>query len=466
MKSIVFVFDSLRADHISHLGYNRKTTKNIDSLAANGVTFEEAFSQATWTGPSSGSIVASQYPLVHQTGFLYQQRDPPPTIARPFQQSDHVTGCISPMTALSRENYDGFDEHIDLFEDYDPTAVETPEVVIDKTLDFINNHYNEDFFLFVWTSGTHTPYITPEKYNPKFSANHGFERASIPALQSSSIEDRRNVIDHYDDAIRYSDAEFGRILDQLKKYDIYEKTSLVVTADHGEMFDEHYRLEHSHPRLRRMMKTVLPEKIRSNNQLLTRTGWVGHQGILPYDELIHVPLIIKLPENKHAGRRVTELAQTLDIGPTLHDYANLDQMDTTQGTSLRPAIDTGNIVNEYVYSSSPMLMGLPVYHSVRDKEYKYMKIKRKPTNRQTKAEFNKQRARYLLSGLLYASLPSELLFDVAHNETQNIASENPSAVEDFSHEFEKWYRFASDDMNPSMMSEKRLEQLEDLGYIE
>ena len=465
MKSVVFVFDSLRAAQISHLGYHRNTTPNIDSIAADGVTFEQAFSQAMWTGPSSGSIVASQYPLVHRTGFMYRRRESPPSIAQPFQDSEHITACISPMRALGSDRYDGFDEHVDLFETCDPGGKDTPQKLIQHTLEFIDDHHDEDFFLFVWTSGTHTPYVTPDKYEPRFSDGHGEEEASIPALQEASYEKRETVQNHYDDAIRYSDAEFGRVLDCLREHGIYDEATITVTADHGELLDEHYRLEQVGGRIGRTLKAILPSTIKSKYQLFERTGWVGHQAVLPYDELIHVPLVMKLPENEHAGRRVTRLAQTLDIGPTLHDYAGLGQMNTAQGMSLRPAIDHGNIVNKYVYSSSPMLMGLPIFHSIRDEAHKYIRIDRKPMSDQVRAEFRSQPMQFLFSILMYSALPNEVLFDVDAGEMKDISYNRPDLLEQFRDEYENWYDTGVGDQD-DVITDGKMEHLESLGYID
>ena len=59
---ILIVIDTLRADHVGAYGYNRDTTPNIDQLAKEGILFKNAFSQSSWTRPSTASILTGLYP--------------------------------------------------------------------------------------------------------------------------------------------------------------------------------------------------------------------------------------------------------------------------------------------------------------------------------------------------------------------------------------------------------------------
>jgi arylsulfatase A-like enzyme len=99
-----------------------------------------------------------------------------------------------------------------------------------------------------------------------------------------SAEDLRYVLDLYDEEILASDQQFGKLIDLLKEQDLYDNTLIVVLSDHGEEFNDH--------------------------------GSYGHGGRL-WEELIRVPLLIKLPGAEFAGTRVTERVRVMDILPTV-----------------------------------------------------------------------------------------------------------------------------------------------------
>ena len=65
---ILIVADTLRADHLGLYGYDRPTSPNLDSWAAEGRVFEHAFAPAPWTLPSFASIYTGRWPLIHQGG--------------------------------------------------------------------------------------------------------------------------------------------------------------------------------------------------------------------------------------------------------------------------------------------------------------------------------------------------------------------------------------------------------------
>ena len=115
-------------------------------------------------------------------------------------------------------------------------------------------------FLWVHLYDPHDPYDPPEPYKTKYAANP------------------------YDGEIAYTDANVGRLLDELRKRAIYDNSVIAVMADHGEAFGEHGEREH---------------------------------GIFLYDETIHVPLLLKLPAQHNAGTRVEERAGLADVAPTI-----------------------------------------------------------------------------------------------------------------------------------------------------
>jgi arylsulfatase A-like enzyme len=118
--------------------------------------------------------------------------------------------------------------------------------------------------------------------------------------------DLQHIVDAYDADLRATDMGFRRLRRFLRRNGLLEEALIVLTSDHGEEFDEH--------------------------------GTVGWHGHTLYEELLQVPLIIKLPGNAHAGTRVSSSVRSLDIAPTVLDYASVPMPEGFQGVSLRPYI--------------------------------------------------------------------------------------------------------------------------------
>jgi arylsulfatase A-like enzyme len=468
MKTIVFVFDSLRMDHISSYGYSRKTTPNMDMIASDGVVFEQAFSQAIWTTPSSGSILTGRYPMAHRRlSWENQIADSAETVAAPFQEAGVHTCAISTMATVSEQGgYDeGFDEFIELFNERPPTDPATPKAVMDRVIQWLKANAERDFLLFVWSSGTHTPYQTPN--HDAFVPEDNQELGAIPELKSAASEQTDLVRDLYDNTIHYNDAQFGRIVESLKSLDIYDETLLALLSDHGEIFDEYARLEHTVPVADRLLERIVPDGVKKRNNLFYPSGWLGHQAVLPYDELLHVPMIIKFPEGNYACTRVKSLVQNIDIGPTLIDYLLDDSWASAQGQSLLPTLD-GQTVNDYVYSTSSVIGGDVLYHSIRDDEFKYVRLTGK---RPSWANLRRLPRRAIGSQLLRFVADSELLFSVPEGESKNLLANDESIDKKYRNAFQTWMDFnqdiaQKDETHSGRLDETTEDRLRELGYLE
>jgi arylsulfatase A-like enzyme len=235
-------------------------------------------------------------------------------------------------------------------------------------------------------------------------------------------------------------------------------------GDHGELLFEHGRMAQSPDFLQHLLKRVFPNQV-SKYRLFDRYGYVGHQGVIPYDELTNVPLIVKLPEQKFAGTEQSTLVQTIDVFATIVDQIadlNLD----SQGSSLYPAITDGAEVNEYVHTDSPTLFGNRRYQSVRTKNRKY--IQTKLTSISAK-DIYKRPDRTLFSILSQVGSHSDILFDVK-KENEDISSNNESDLGELRAELqsqqqrnEEWsanYRTETSEVDADAK-----ERLENLGYV-
>jgi len=97
--------------------------------------------------------------------------------------------------------------------------------------------------------------------------------------------DRQHIVEAYDAEIRSADRAFGTLVALLRKLGLFDDALVVVTSDHGEEFGEHGQM-----------------------------GWHSHT---LYDELLHVPLLVKLPGSRRAGNTVEETVRGIDIAPTV-----------------------------------------------------------------------------------------------------------------------------------------------------
>jgi arylsulfatase A-like enzyme len=122
----------------------------------------------------------------------------------------------------------------------------------------------------------------------------------LDEIESVSMEVRRELEALYDAEIAANDENFGLLLDKLQKLGIYDSSVVVFVSDHGEEFYEH-------------------------------RGWT--HGKTLHAEMLRVPLVIKMPGAKNP-RRLSELAQHVDLFPTLVELAGGTVPTMVQGRSL------------------------------------------------------------------------------------------------------------------------------------
>lgn len=371
-RGILYVFDSLRLDNIGCYGYSRNVTPAIDSVAADGSRFENSYSQAIWTYPSAGSIFTGLYPRAHGS----QQFDEPlnpdhPHIADGFVGTDVTTACFSTTLGVSpvRGFEQGFDEFYHIDDGKAGLRPDVMDILNEKLLPWVKRHSDNGFFVVVWAMGTHHPYRTPHNTeDPTKPLRTG--KGTAEWLSSLSHDRVDEVHELYNDVVEYSDRSFGALVEVLRSEDIYEKTTLLVTSDHGEIFDEHARYEYVPPPVKHLVRTVVgTDKCRSYG-LFDPSAFLGHQDTFPYEELINVPLIYK---PSRAAPRLPEIVERtvelIDLLPTVHDLGGLRDAGRAQGTSLLTPLDEAE-ENRFVFTRSQVHKGNVTYASVHDNQHK------------------------------------------------------------------------------------------------
>jgi arylsulfatase A-like enzyme len=200
-----------------------------------------------------------------------------------------------------------------------------------------------DFFLFLHVFDPHWPYNSPESHRERFAPRPVDISALLDLVKRGapprSDEDVRAMESLYDAEIAYTDGEVGRFLEELRKRGLYERSLIVLTADHGETFYEHGHWQHS--------RTL-------------------------YDELLHVPLIVKFPGGEPKGR-ASSIASHIDILPTVLAGLGLAERDDLRGVDLRKLAgrETASrmAVSEYVWL---LPEGIRARFSFRTREHRYV----------------------------------------------------------------------------------------------
>ena len=311
---VLVVVDTLRADALGCYGAPANPTPALDALAREGVLFEKAASSAPWTLPSFGSLFTSAFPGMHgavgtfETRFHTLHRNLV-TAAQAFRRQGYATGAVVNNIFLKQEF--GFRKGFETY-DFFPAEIRRirpAEKVTDRALRWLDDHGDgaRPFFLFVHYYDPHFAYLPPEPFRSRFG---GEVTDKIKAIEDPvDVRDGKVVLDSeerddlqrlYTGEVAYTDREIGRLIDHLRAAGLLDRTLVVVTADHGEEFWEHAGFEHGH--------TL-------------------------YEELLHVPLILRFPNGTFSGRRVDAPVRLMDLVPTLLDRLGLDAPPTFRGES-------------------------------------------------------------------------------------------------------------------------------------
>ncbi len=344
--SVVFIsIDTLRADHLGTYGYRaRPTSPQLDTLAQDSVVFEQHQSTAPWTTPAHLSMMTGLYPAHHGVmqpyfelvsgleggGRVDALAQAIPTLAELMSEAGYRTaaftggGAVDPATGLGQG-----------FERYETDHYKLTDAHLD-TLDTWMGESDTPFLLFWHTFEVHAPYTDGRFLEPE----HAPEPAALASLQaaltgldtllrkgrpSESHQGKAHQMmaqmlgEHgmrtpavtealYDGGIAAMDSRLGALIDTLKRRGIYDSCLLVVTSDHGDEFEDH------HP------------------------FYYDAHGHSLYEELVHTPLLVKLPGQAEAGRRVAQRVSAVDLLPTIAAVLSLEPPAELDGRSLVPLL--------------------------------------------------------------------------------------------------------------------------------
>ncbi|MFP6655364.1 MAG: sulfatase [Myxococcota bacterium] len=314
--------DTLRQDSLGCYGYSRPTSPNIDAFSKDCVVFDESIAQAPSTKPSHASIFTSLNVRTHGTfpGFDYVLSDKHLAMAEILAAEGYRTASYNGGGNV--KSHFGFAQG---FQIYDSTSPDRFIDAVNLATDWLDLNGTDPFFLFLHTYEVHHPYTPAPEFAQLFDSDYSGQlppAISIELLrkinskkQAVDDADRQHIRNLYDAEIRSMDAAFATFIEFLKASGKYDESLIIVTSDHGEEFGER-----------------------------GAEGWHSHT---LYDELLHVPLLIKFPQSRFKGTRVEGMVRGIDILPTIIDVLGLPEVNRMEGISLVPMIggeDPGDLM--------------------------------------------------------------------------------------------------------------------------
>ena len=359
---IIISLTNVGAKHLGTYGYYRNTSPNIDKFAEESLVFENAFSHSSWTLPSGISLFTSLYPFSH--GVMDRNNDylktETQTLVDIMKKNGYKTaaftggfdyrtkfGLTNRFDVLSTDT-----EHLEKeSRDFSVNEVGVLASSAPDALEWLKFNKDGRFFLFVQGFDAHCPFTPPQPYDelfyPEYQGNLDtrycywtFDKAkpyminnktyyevtisAIPITVNTIIlseEDVKYMVAQYDGEIAFVDSVIGDFLEEIEGLGLLKNTIIVITSEHGDIFGKHGRFMRGGP--------------------LRGTF---------YDDVVHIPLIIRHPEI--GPRRIEGVVQIIDVMPTLLSFLRMPVNNDAEGKSLLPLIVNNQSVHEFIFGGS------------------------------------------------------------------------------------------------------------------
>ncbi len=342
--NLVFVsFDALQAAHVGSLGYQRNITPTIDAMAKEGFNFTNNISVASWTVPASMTWFTGVYPSEHGLTNKFSVFNPPKnklsnlkelspelvTLAEILGHNGYATGGFTGNAGVSGGfGYgQGFDTYF-----FEKGKFGSMGVSIPKALEWLKGNKDKKFFMFLHGYDMHGQNVPDEGFDYRF-VDKGYDKRYIGSAKEQELlreeglekrsvsvrdEDIRFWRGIYDEKIQRADAKFKIFMEELKQMGLMDKTIFVLTSDHGTEFFEHRCMDH---------------------------------GFSLYDELIHVPLVIKLP-GRSDGKVIKDQVSSIDLMPTILDLLDVEMpKKQLRGVSLVSGLKGNSIAKDVFFET-------------------------------------------------------------------------------------------------------------------
>lgn len=353
---ILVTFDALAAQNTSLHGHVRDTTPNLLALARESTVFDHAYAAGNFTPPGASSLLTGKYP--HNHGILNDYslsigRSQSENLAFILRRIGYQTLAVvaNQFASPSQHNMAGFDKVssnfsqsrflalvskyyyisglgtaswllpffrtsilgaankglFNLKQKWPPKApssegnerslgIFAPEFTFGEATEFLQAA-REPFFLWVHIWPPHDPYVPSRKFLYRFLKERIYDGPQV-SLADINLENFYRPQDQpkidklalrYEENILYADDEFGKFLAGLRQKGLLDRSIFIVSSDHGEMFEK---------------------------------GYCAHAGPYLYQPLIHIPLLLRMP-NQTRGERLSVNVSQVDLAPTLLDYLGM-----------------------------------------------------------------------------------------------------------------------------------------------
>jgi arylsulfatase A-like enzyme/Flp pilus assembly protein TadD len=289
LNVLMVTIDTLLADRLCWYGYCGARTPVIDSVAASGVRFDNAYCHQPLTLPSHATLLTGTHPAHHGIAHngLFVLPEEAETMAETLKGAGFSTGAVIASFALHRQfgldqGFDSYDDTLSAERKQDAGGFEEMRAtaVSNRALEWLGQNAAERWFLWIHYYDPHSAYEPPPEH--QWTGGHP-----------------------YDGEVAYVDFELGRVMDDLEKRGLRERTLVVIAADHGESMGDHGELTH---------------------------------GLFLYGESMRAPLIVSLPDAIPAGRVASQTVSLMDVAPTMFSALGLTPPKQVQGRSLLPLL--------------------------------------------------------------------------------------------------------------------------------
>ena len=431
-RNILFITaDQWRGDCLSANGHPVVRTPNLDALAADGVRFNQHYTNAVPCSPSRTSLHTGLYQLTHRvvlngtpldgrfTNWAIELRnagrDPvlvgytdttldPKTLAPDDERRKSTEECLPGLRQLADCNMEN--KHMEDWaqflrghgypvpEEYQQLRLEKAEgkeygeggtvplplklpaelsetvFLVDRTIQHIRGCGEREWSVHLSLFRPHPPHIAPAPYNAMYdpsalpphkrmptradeTASHPFIRWATEWYSAPEEEEQRRQQASYYGLMSEVDAELGRLFAWLKEQDQWEETLIVFTSDHGEQMGDHWLKAKTCARasIATPPHARIPSRTHEScdrDTLASLPALTSHvistrllcRGF--FDQSYHIPLIVRDPQAASTrGLAISGFTESVDIAPTLLDFAGVACPAQFDGFSLLPAAKRG-----------------------------------------------------------------------------------------------------------------------------
>jgi len=310
---LLITIDTLRADSLESYGATDTLTPNIARLAGEGVLYEAATTPMPLTRPAHASILTGLYPDQH--GVLTNHQILPEgvvTLAETLRDTGYQTAGFTGIRFLNQKSglAQGF---VEFAAPKDKTLGPRGKIVVERAIDWLGDANPENpILLWVHVYDPHQPYDPPKKFRRGIDPE--LER-QIPVIRWKTLNRTAKLnngdvpkdvfdiaLDYYRGEVEYTDFWIGKLLENFDRLRGSRASMVVVTADHGECFENGNHFEHAD---------------------------------CFYEGTLRVPLIVRYPNGVGAGLRVDRRVSNLDITPTVLQELSLPLPDNLAGIPLQ-----------------------------------------------------------------------------------------------------------------------------------